>query len=505
MAAISTFADVSLPQINMLIGTLGIPFPAPNTRVTAQAALVAHNALYVEDYNITQIAAPVLRTWNTALGLSEDGQRRTLVARLVAAAAAADAAANPIVPPAGVAAPDAAPEVPTAMISNVRQFHLPSLDIVLDREKFIKYLRAVQSNVVTNNVEEWWETKFRGTEAQRLAQAPNNPRQRQFQESLRVALEESFSEEISVEIDPKIRSGEIQDDPASIFRYIQQQQEDLGSALERQAETEFRNHSWKGSKKGLAAWVGELRKLAGKLGPSVPEGHPREHRIRQAIFSNVGKRDPYCAQVIIQYDLKEVSEADYTVDKLVTDLTKIMCKTESKGEMQCQTFSVSVSTEVETKALLVAKDKKIASLTKDLKKGNKGGGQNPPGNSNKNKNWELDDEANALYGGGWNGKGSGKQGGWGNNQNKNKNKSPFCHDCNRHFKALGKADEKWGVITSHYANECQRKEFEDKKKSKGKGKGGKNDVLKKNDKKKGKGKGKGKGKDFRGGRKGRTP
>ncbi len=100
-----TFGDLALPQLNMLLGTLALPLPVPNSRAAVMLSLTQHNQLWLEDFNMTLLPAPTLRTWCTALGLSEQGQRRSMVNRLVNSANGFDAAVNPPAPAIPVVVP----------------------------------------------------------------------------------------------------------------------------------------------------------------------------------------------------------------------------------------------------------------------------------------------------------------------------------------------------------------------------------------------------------------
>ena len=209
-------------------------------------------------------------------------------------------------------------------------------------------------------------------------------------------------------------------------------------------------------------------------------------------------------QSIRQQKQKEVTDAGYSVDALVVELTRIMVESEVGGERQCSTFAAIITSEDEYKTLMAQQSKKIQLLTKTQAAGSRqknasAGAQSSTGNSNNNSN--INNPNNASYYGGYNNSNnSGRGNQWGNGNKGGSGTGMFCHSCNKFYAERGQKAEKDATIRSHNTGDCLHKKKTNNS-FKGGGKGGGNNAkgAKKGENKKGKGK---KGKGKKGGHKG---
>ena len=372
--ALETFGDLALPQLNMLLGTLALPLPVPLSRATVMQSLTQHNALWVEAFNMTLMPAPTLRTWCTALGLSEQGQRRSMVNRLVNSANGFDAAVNPPAPAIPVVVPPVV-DPNLVRLDNPRDLEFSPLVDALDKTKVDMWLRELAGVANERGFSAQWTTIISGTDQEYNDLFPMNDRLDQFVLMMRRALYKSLDASITVQLDPAINDGTVQDNCRAIISYVRNKGEELRPALIEGSNEKLTKAKWGGSKVSLAAWVGKLRTIAGTCGDQLPAGVPRENAIRKLVMSNVGMRNPDCAQVISSFQVKPVSQAGFTVDELVVQLTTVMIKSETGGERQCQVFAADIQDEKALHALLAQKDNTISQLKNSNANKRRGGRQ----------------------------------------------------------------------------------------------------------------------------------
>ncbi len=262
---------------------------------------------------------------------------------------------------------------------------------------------------------------------------------------------------------------------AAVMAWVGQKVNELGTALERKAYANLMREGWRNSKLGLSSWVGILRSYASETGPNLPAGRPRENAIRGIIFRNVGALNPDCAQIIRTHKQREVTDPGFSVDELVTELTKVMVESENNGEAQCRAFSAEIYTDEQLQqqcAALLAQKTEAESRAKRAE--------------------AAADSENALWAqnsskGGWNNfqKGNGKQ-------QQNGKGGKYCYICAKFYSEKGLKAEKDAAIRSHDAQSCRFKSSNNVDNKNQRNTNGKGQQVRKFDKKKGGGKKSGK-------------
>ena len=490
------FGDITERALRLLVASLGIVAPEEQTREALEAALLEFNNHFTPAADLqTTLTAPQLRRWATFCGVSPAGVRRTILNRIVQQGNEeeneANNANNPPPPP---------PDQADLRMDNPRELELSTIKDKLNEVELRKWKKEILSHAAIAGHTTLLETLFGDDQVAIGNLPPRTDRENQFLQRLKLAMDKSIAPNLACEIDPLTASGEIEDTPEGIYKWLFEELGALGTAMERKAEAKIDSMEWFQSKVALFTWVGQLREVARKLGPKCPAGFPRESKIRSIIMKNVGLNNPECAQLIREHKRYDCDNPLYTVNILVRDLTKIMCETAEGGEKQCKTFAVKL---VSADAMLAAKENQIAQLKTENKK--------------KKDKEDAEENVDSYYNDFRSNKGKGKnrqnKGGWNRQQNQTtfqpNNQQPrgtFCHKCHKHYQKTNELDAKWGAITSHYTSNCTWKN-QGGKKGNGKGKGkGKQGVRKDNDKQKNKGQGKGKGKGgkknqgFKGGR-----
>ncbi len=359
------------------------------------------------------------------------------------------------------------------------------------------WLRELAGVASERGFTDQWTTIVTGTDLEYNALLPMHDRLDQFVLMMRRALYKSLDTSITVQLDPAIIDGTVEDNCRAIISYVKNKGEELAPALIEGSNEKLTKSKWGGSKVSLAAWVGKLRTIAGTCGEQLPAGVPRENAIRKLVMSNVGMRNPDCAQVIRSFQVKPVSQAGFTVDELVVQLTTVMIKSETGGERQCQVFAADIQDEKALHALLAQKDNTISQLKNS--------------NANKNANQSAASSSAHPPQGGESYYGGDPQGNyrqnnynragndWGEQDWNKTDTRKSCHKCRKYYKDKGQEQEKAGVISSHYTGDCRWKQGGGGKgKGKGKEGGGGKGAKKGNDKKYEK-KGGGKGKKGKGG------
>ena len=476
-----TFGDIAYQPLVIYAGLAGVPF-AGLDEAALRAALGNANAGQGDNapVNSAVVTADRLRHWCTALGLPSGGTKPVLVDRLYDHS-------NPAPPPPPPAPVLAQPPPPDneAPLSNPKEIAVIELTSTMNVDSFKRWQADVKSAAETRGFEEVLRQLQEAENAAARNAVVVTPRQEQFMKLLKQGVNKSLGKEVATRVRAAVDSGEIQDECYDILNWIKRQVQAVSPATKKVAEKTLDKAQWKASKSSLQTWVAQLRLIASRIGEALPQGFATENRIRELVFKNVSAKQPRVAHVINQYKGHEVNEEDYTVDKLVTVLTKLMAEDECEGEAQCQSYAVAIQGDQDYKAMLAAKDRQITQLKK----------------SAESSAMEVDEspvaEEDAFHGAYPNPNYRAPS----SSSSSNNSEKKFCVSCHRHYKGLGKREEKDYVIRNHNTADCKHKTGGGGGDGKGSGKKGgkkgegKKAVKKDNGKKAGK---KGEGKNKKG-------
>ena len=245
------FADLSNPQLHQLAGLMGAVHGGL-ARAQMMTNMEAINQLVVDHGAVRVLPAPLLRNLAQAQGLDDSGTRAHIARRL------ANQASPPVVLPHN---PNVDP------LPNPRDIVIRNLPHTMDHVLHREWEAEIKSSMMARQC---WAGIL---EDLLLNNNPIlNPRQEQTLELLKSGLKRSLGESVMSRLSPEIAATTVPDTAAGIILWIRAQVTALGTAIERKAKAELTSTKWKDSKCDLLSWVGKLRSIASKCGPTLPPG-----------------------------------------------------------------------------------------------------------------------------------------------------------------------------------------------------------------------------------------
>jgi hypothetical protein len=477
MAAEVTFGDLTTTQVAILGGILAVPIAGQSrAQMLTLIGGVPGYQWVVEDANVRQLTVVHLRQWATAMGIAGgmNMHRPEIVRRLLEMA-------MPPAPPAPAPVPvPVAPPVPQE-VRDPRPVTIAKLENFSDQMAYYNWKQEITNACQLRGV---WTFPFEPllttptNAAENAISAVLNPYQGQMLLVIKQAVKNSLTKSIRDAITPLLRNQQINDSAAAIVKWVTARVENLQPAMHERNLVKFKNATWKTSKGDLTSFVGRLESMADACGDLLPFGVPRDYLIRKMIIENCTDRDKAVSHVCLKYQTQPVTAAGMGYQDLVEELTRVMTRSDSKGEAQCEIYCADVTTPDEADRKIQAFTTQVnqlqsekAKLKQQLAKGN----NESAGAANVQVNY-------ASGKGHWKNKPGNASSSSTNTGNKH------CPLCAKHYKERGldTEDRAKRVIASHNKWECW---FKAGGKERGKG-AGKGDKDKGNKKKKGKGKGK---------------
>jgi len=229
----------------------------------------------------------------------------------------------------------------TKMIMNPRDAELRKLNAIENSIEFKSWMDDIKDKAEIRSV--WIQL------SNQLAPVPNviqlTPYQTQMLSVLKSGIKASLGNQLRIELQPLLDANTIQDTACGIIIWLKEKLEVMGTAMERKAQTEFRQMRWKGTKISIAAWYAKLKLIGGSCGRAMAAGYPLDFAIREKLLKHVGEQSLDIAHLIRDFKRHAHDTPGFTNEDLVQALMVQMLKDETSGEKQCQTYAANIEPE----------------------------------------------------------------------------------------------------------------------------------------------------------------